>query len=36
MTMGWIGVNTYFPVILAVAILGHFGVEDTFRSSSSS
>ena len=22
MTMGWIGVNTYFPVILAVAILG--------------
>src|SRR5215203_538604 len=30
MTMGWIGVNTYFPVVLAVAILGHFGVEDTF------
>ncbi len=30
MTMGWIGVNTYFPVILAVAILGHFGVKDTF------
>src|SRR5215468_9848624 len=30
MTMGWIGVNTYFPVILAVAILGHFGVGDSF------
>ena len=30
MTMGWIGVNTYFPVLLAVAILGHFGVRDTF------
>jgi NCS1 nucleoside transporter family len=30
MTMGWIGVNTYFPVILAVAILGHFGIKDTF------
>jgi NCS1 nucleoside transporter family len=30
MTMGWIGVNTYFPVILAVAILGHFGFKDTF------
>ncbi|HEX8134195.1 MAG TPA: cytosine permease, partial [Actinomycetes bacterium] len=30
MTMGWIGVNTYFPVVLAVAILGHFGVKDTF------
>jgi NCS1 nucleoside transporter family len=30
MTMGWIGVNTYFPVVLAVAILGHFGVHDTF------
>src|SRR5919112_727040 len=30
MTMGWIGVNTYFPVLLAVAILGHFGVKDTF------
>lgn len=29
-TMGWIGVNTYFPVLLAVGILGHFGVEDTF------
>ena len=30
MTMGWIGVNTYFPVVLAVAILGHFGVNDSF------
>src|SRR5215472_12647588 len=30
MTMGWIGVNTYFPVVLAVAILGHFGVHSSF------
>src|SRR6266566_1740964 len=30
MTMGWIGVNTYFPVLLAVGILGHFGVHNTF------
>jgi NCS1 nucleoside transporter family len=30
MTMGWIGVNTYFPVVLAIAILGHFGVGDSF------
>src|SRR6266516_661998 len=30
MTMAWIGVNTYFPVVLAVAILGHFGVKDSF------
>src|SRR5713226_8159590 len=30
MTMAWIGVNTYFPVVLAVAILGHFGAKDTF------
>jgi len=30
MTMGWIGVNTYFPVVLAVAILGHFGVSGSF------
>jgi NCS1 nucleoside transporter family len=30
MTMGWIGVNTYFPVLLAVGILGHFGVKETF------
>lgn len=30
MTMGWIGVNTYFPVVLAVAILGHFGISSSF------
>lgn len=30
MTMAWIGVNTYFPVKLAVGILGHFGVKDNF------
>jgi NCS1 nucleoside transporter family len=30
MTMGWIGVNTYFPVVLAVAILGHFGISGSF------
>jgi NCS1 nucleoside transporter family len=30
MTMAWIGVNTYFPVVLAIAILGHFGMKDTF------
>ena len=31
MTMGWIGVNTYFPTLLIVGILGEvFGVEDTF------
>lgn len=30
MTMGWIGVNTYFPVLLAVGILGHFGIKDSF------
>ena len=30
MTMAWIGVNTYFPVILAVAILHHFGVKESF------
>jgi purine-cytosine permease-like protein len=30
MTMGWIVVNTYFPVVLAVAILGHFGVSSSF------
>jgi NCS1 nucleoside transporter family len=29
MTLGWIGVNTYFPVKIAVAILGQFGVPDT-------
>ena len=26
MTLGWIGVNTYFPVKIAVAILGQFGI----------
>src|SRR5690349_23383969 len=30
MTLGWIGVNTYFPVKIAVAILGQFGVGDTW------
>jgi nucleobase:cation symporter-1, NCS1 family len=30
MTMGWIGVNTYFPVVIAVAILGHFGISGSF------
>ena len=30
MTLGWIGVNTYFPVKIAVAILGQFGIPDTF------
>ena len=30
MTIGWIGVNTYFPVKLAVGILGHFNIKDTF------
>jgi NCS1 nucleoside transporter family len=29
MTLGWIGVYTYFPVKIAVAILGQFGVSDT-------
>src|SRR5207302_11002821 len=29
MTLGWIGVNSYFPVKIAVAILGQFGVPDT-------
>jgi purine-cytosine permease-like protein len=29
MTLGWIGVNTYFPVKIAVAILGQFGIGDT-------
>lgn len=29
-TMGWIGVNTYFPVELSISILGHFGVHDSF------
>ena len=30
MTLGWIGVNTYFPVKIAVAILGHLGIPDTW------
>jgi NCS1 nucleoside transporter family len=30
MTLCWIGVNTYFPVKIAVAILGQFGVPDTW------
>jgi NCS1 nucleoside transporter family len=28
-TLGWIGVNTYFPVKIAVAILGQFGIPDS-------
>lgn len=30
MTLCWIGVNTYFPVKIAVAILGQFGIPDTW------
>src|SRR5436309_3056401 len=30
MSLGWIGVNTYFPVKIAVAILGQFGIGDTW------
>jgi NCS1 nucleoside transporter family len=30
MTLGWIGVNTYFPLKVGVAILGYFGVPDNF------
>src|SRR5262249_36382710 len=30
MTLGWIGVNTYFPVKIAVAILGQVWVGDTW------
>src|SRR5215510_5533260 len=30
MTLGWIGVNTYFPVKIAVAILGQFGIPETW------
>ena len=30
MTLGWIGVNTYFPVKIAVAILADFGIQDTW------
>jgi NCS1 nucleoside transporter family len=29
MTLGWIGVYTYFPVKIAVAILGQFGIADS-------
>jgi len=28
MTLGWIGVNTYFPVKVSIGILGQFGVPD--------
>jgi NCS1 nucleoside transporter family len=30
MTLGWIGVNTYFPLKISVAILGYAGVPDNF------
>jgi NCS1 nucleoside transporter family len=30
MTLGWIGVNTYFPVKISVAILSQFGIPDTW------
>ncbi|WP_407178770.1 cytosine permease [Bradyrhizobium sp. STM 3562] len=30
MTLCWIGVNTYFPVRIAVAILGQFGIPDSW------
>ena len=29
MTLGWIGVNTYFPVKVSIGILGQFGIADT-------
>ena len=29
MTLGWVGVNTYFPVKIAVGILGSFGIPET-------
>src|SRR5437667_1877660 len=29
MTLGWIGVNTYFPLKISMAILGQFGIVDT-------
>jgi purine-cytosine permease-like protein len=32
MTLGWIGVNTYFPVKIAIAILAPFGIGDTWLS----
>src|SRR5262245_10407715 len=30
MTLGWIGVNTYFPVKISVAILAQFGIPDSW------
>jgi NCS1 nucleoside transporter family len=30
MTLGWIGVNTYFPVKISMAILAQFGIPETF------
>ena len=30
MTLGWIGVNTYFPVKISMAILGQFGIPDNW------
>ncbi|WP_283805700.1 cytosine permease [Bradyrhizobium liaoningense] len=30
MTLGWIGVNTYFPVKVSMGILGQFGIPDTW------
>src|SRR6516225_7381942 len=29
MTLGWIGVNTYFPVKISIAILGQFRIPET-------
>jgi NCS1 nucleoside transporter family len=29
MTLGWIGVNTYFPVKISMAILAQFGIPDS-------
>src|SRR3954447_5153154 len=30
MTLCWIGVNTYFPVKIGMAILGQFGIPDNY------
>jgi NCS1 nucleoside transporter family len=30
MTLGWIGVNTYFPVKISMAILAQFGIADSW------
>src|SRR5712671_4750512 len=30
MTLGWIGVNTYFPVKISMAILSQFGIPESF------